>query len=1782
MRKITILTAVFALLAFLAIPMGMWGQATTYTSNVTLPLSGTNVSSCKVIISGTQYDGTKFGKSNTGASANVTIPAGTTTLYVHCAAWNGKSSKLALSTTTSGVSITPNGDWTLTSDSGIANNSPFTLASPDKASTDYFREYTLTGVTSDISVKFEVKNERAVLWGVNAVAGSTPTIATPTFTPAGGDYPTTQNVTISCETQGATIYYTTDGSTPDNTSTEYTDGITVSETTTIKAIAYVGSDASSVASATYTIMQPLTTMQAIYDKATEVGNTATSVYITLGNWVVSGVSTNGKNVFVTDGTKGFVIYDNGGNTGFAAGNVLSGTVYCKVQLYNGFAEVTLLNATTSGISVATGGTVSVANIAMADLIGVNTGALVHYDNLTCSVESNKYYLSDGTTTIQVYNSLYAFGSVFMADHVYNITGVYQQYTTNNANTKEVLPRSADDIVEVTTGVPIIDAENVSIACDATSGAIEYSISNEPNPVGVLTAATTAEWLTIGTVGETVPFTCTANSESTARTATVTLTYTYNTNQTVTKDVTVTQAAYEAPHYTWNLSIDQTATATTTEMTWTSNYATMAVVKANATTNTNNYYPGTPDHNYTSTRFYKDSELTLAPVAGYSIDSVVFTATSTNYASAFVASTWTNATAVAKGTTVTVTPADGTANIVAVIGGTCGFTAVTVYYEENNNPSIIANNVEIAYNATSGSIVYTINNEVTGGVLTAATTAEWITLGTVGATVPFTTTVNEAGINREGVVTLTYTYNRASVTKDVTVTQTGNPAMFNNISDITEVGTAYSVRGTVVATNSRGFIMGDGTGYVYYYKNGAVSQSVGDMVTISGTTGTYGQIIQFTNSATVGEATTSNYNGAPASTLILEVPDYTQGYHLSDYLEYEGTLTKDGSNYLITLDTAQIQISYPTTGQISALTPLVSKNVHVKGYFSGINSSGRFTTMLESVEEVISTTSSITVNPTTVNVPCAAAEDTLTVIYENINMELGPEIYWYEADGETPATYDWVSVSFDENNNVIYTITANTGAARKAYMKVYGISSLDESDVYSSLITFSQGHYIPDFATLPFDFDGGRADIANTYGLTQNGLGTDYNSSPKLKFDHTGDWMILHFNAEPGQLIYSIKGNTFSGGTFTVQTSADGETYNNLAVYTELGATDTVEFDLGANVRYIKWIYTEKGNGNVALGNIHVTLPSTAPVITVTPALVELDADATDDVLEVTYRNITTVVAEIYWYEADGETPATYDWLSATIDEDNNVYYVIDANEGAARTAYLKVYALSDDAQDVYSDLVTITQAAFVPPFTPVTYTLASSMESGRHYIIVGFDGEDAYAMGGQNDHNRAAVPITIVDDVAQVNSADVCEFVFNIVSSISDDSASYGAKSAECTGSLNPSGIVGRSYLYTIYDATSMGYLYAASSTANHLKTETHLDANNNGLWFLCGSPVAQGTNTKNILHFNSSSKLFSCYASGQQEVYYYVKNEEEPQYDFYKDIAGYGESEGGYYLLATPTTDNADPIEAGMITEGSTYDLYGFDYQASDEEWQNYKVENTEVQENGLAFGKGYLYANQNNVTLHFQGAPTLSTVTEQTIALQYESDANCWNLVGNPLNFMAYIWNNDFYVLNDLGTEVVLANRDYVDAMEGIFVKATATVQSITFHDTYYDDWEEPFGILNLSIYGSNGSSDFARIRFGEGQDLEKLMLNENHTKLYFPVNGGEFAVVYAANESEMPLNFKPEANGIYTLSIDAEHVEIQYLHLIDNLTGEDIDLLANPSYKFEASVYDNAARFTLVVRK
>lgn len=150
------------------------------------------------------------------------------------------------------------------------------------------------------------------------------------------------------------------------------------------------------------------------------------------------------------------------------------------------------------------------------------------------------------------------------------------------------------------------------------------------------------------------------------------------------DVTVV-AAISYSNFTWDLSIDETSSASVTELAWNYRGVTMVAAKASASTATNNYYPGTAGKTYTSTRFYSGSNLTITPYPGSSVGYVEFEATQASYATALKNSTWTNATASVNNTTVTVEPEDGTAAFSATISGTCGFSSVTVYYTGNLEP-----------------------------------------------------------------------------------------------------------------------------------------------------------------------------------------------------------------------------------------------------------------------------------------------------------------------------------------------------------------------------------------------------------------------------------------------------------------------------------------------------------------------------------------------------------------------------------------------------------------------------------------------------------------------------------------------------------------------------------------------------------------------------------------------------------------------------------------------------------------------------------------------------------------------------------------------------------------------------------------------------------------------------------------------------------------------------------------------------------------------------------------
>ena len=148
-------------------------------------------------------------------------------------------------------------------------------------------------------------------------------VETPVISPNGGIYYEPQTVTISCATDGAVIHYTLDGTLPDGTSAVYSEPLTISATTTVKAIAIVGEDASNVATATYTLPVEVATIAELRSQST-----GSTLYRLTGEAVVSFTGSYRHHKYIQDATAGVLIDDNSGiiTSEYAAGDGMTGLV----------------------------------------------------------------------------------------------------------------------------------------------------------------------------------------------------------------------------------------------------------------------------------------------------------------------------------------------------------------------------------------------------------------------------------------------------------------------------------------------------------------------------------------------------------------------------------------------------------------------------------------------------------------------------------------------------------------------------------------------------------------------------------------------------------------------------------------------------------------------------------------------------------------------------------------------------------------------------------------------------------------------------------------------------------------------------------------------------------------------------------------------------------------------------------------------------------------------------------------------------------------------------------------------------------------------------------------------------------------------------------------------------------------------------------------------------------------------------------------------------------------
>ncbi len=602
---------------------------------------------------------------------------------------------------------------------------------------------------------------------------------------------------------------------------------------------------------------------------------------------------------------------------------------------------------------------------------------------------------------------------------------------------------------------------------------------------------------------------------------------------------------------------------------------------------------------------------------------------------------------------------------------------------------------------------------------------------------------------------------------------------------------------------------------------------------------------------------------------------------------------------------------------------------------------------------------------------------------------------------------------------------------------------------------------------------------------------------------------------------------------------------------------------------------------------------------------------------------------------------TYSITCLTVEHGTISTSVTEAAEGAVVTltalpnsGYELDYWLLTDAN---GDAVEVTNDQFVMPGSDVTVsagfvfvgtsyaqkyylvTSADQLVSGRTYLMVNTEAGRAMGLQSgaeQNGNNRDTDEVTINDGIiASIENTTVRELTL-------------GTKNGH----------------WTLFDAqwgTSGGYLYAASSSNDQLKTRASNNEDANGEWSISiaadgtATIVALGTNTRNHIRYNSNNgnPIFACYASNSDrpKVQLYVRSEEYEHtasttlarlftYDQHtirngatltvnqvvgkdlcnraghliieeggqlvhseaginamvkKAITAYS-GNGGWYTISMPFTA-LDPDDVEYMTTAD-YDLYAYN-EAGDnngKEWINHKSDGGF----NLSPSAGYLYAHNPGMTLRMDGTLNVGSYS-QTVNLSYaNSNASIqgYNLLGNPVaHAISFTKTSDvadgYYYLTN-GSAWTYTTDNTVPVGRGFLVKANAANQTVTLNPQSKRGADQEKGqYLCVSVGDAK-----AYVKLDEGVSMPLLDFKGQHSGLYFVSEHQPYVMLVREDAQALDLCYEAQSNGTQTLTVNTKDLELSYLHLIDNKTGADVDLLSMPSYAFEAKEGDYATRFRL----
>ena len=1216
---------------------------------------------------------------------------------------------------------------------------------------------------------------------IEASDDSTPTVATPTFNPAEGTYTEAQSVTISCATSGATIYYTMNGETPTDQCTEYTGAINVSETTTIKAIAYDATGASSaVASATYTIETQGTVGGEEWVKTDLAALKSSDVFVIVGN--------NGANYAMTN------------DKGTSSAPLISAVTVSNDKITSTVADNikwTISGDATDGYTFYPNGSASTWLYCTNSNNGVRVGT---NDNNTFTISSEGYLYHTGTSR---------YVGIYSAN---NVATDWRCYTSINQN---ITGQTFAFFKKVSDGAPVpsIVAENVTLASDETGGEIVFTIEN-PVDDATVNASCNADWLNIlSTTDTSVTFECEENMGA-ERSTIVTLTYGVTGAEVLaTKEVLVTQAANpnapgtENNPYTVAQAIEYINTLGT------------------STSPNEVYVSGIISKVGSYNSKYKSITYWISDDGTTSNQMEVYSGKGLNDAD------FASKDDLQVGDIVTVK------GYVKTYSGTPEFDVnnrlVAFERPATTDPTINAENVTIAYDAASGEIPYTIDNPVEGYEVTVSCDADWLSnFMAQSDKISFSAVTNEGNAERSAEVTINYGGSTVVATKTVTVTQGVNPDYTMTIAEVRAQTTGnVMTKGVVTSCVGKTAYIQDATAAICVYGTANLNYTIGDEIKVSGTLSTYKGLLEITNPDS--EVLSSDNTVTPEVKTIAEInADYADDNALQGWLvkiENAKVSAIDGQNTTIAQDDNTIVVR-GITGVELAVDDMINLVGNI-GCFDAAQIA----------------------NPT------------------DVEVLVEPEVEYYLAGSFAEDGWDEGMLQMT-NNHGIYSVTKEIEAETEF--------KIVKKDVDGTTTWYggegNEAYRIHrDWCTDITLVDGQNFIIneAGEYTFSVNTTGTALTLSvdgfPAQEFFLAGtfnEWSATatHFEVGETEGVYTLTQELEAGAEFKVV--SEGKWY---------GTTETISAENCTALPLSD--DSQIANMTVpATGEYTFTLEKTPnglflsiagfpePVVTYYLAgswnewseMVEL-AEQEDGSFVATqefpantkFKIVKNVDGEQTWYGGDtqgeGEVYVIHsEWCNdiALTAGDAGKYFIIEA-EGN----YTFTLNITDNG-------MFLSVAGW--PVPVVEYALvsdASKLEAGKKILFVGEKSGTYYAMGAQNNNNRAAAVVDVVD------------------------------------GKIIPGKNVAASTLVANEDGTwsfltADGYLYAASNSSNHLKSEDEIDDYAKATISIGEDNLATilfgGGRDHNDLRFNASNNplIFSCYAtsSNMNHVYIYMETSEE------------------------------------------------------------------------------------------------------------------------------------------------------------------------------------------------------------------------------------------------------------------------------------------------------------------